>query len=146
MIRCVCGGGLRQHQQDDDGCWCPRCLQGPHAARCKEWRPEEKERKPQVNRNVAPVGRRHPSTSFDAARKSLPKSGTRRYEVYRLIEAAGEQGMTDDELEYATARSHQSVSATRNTLFKDGLVKDSGTKRRTQWGNMAIAWVIDREA
>lgn len=144
IVRCACGGGKAQHAVDlqEEGCWCPRCLQKPEADRCREWRPEETIRKPEVNRNVAPVGHRHGKTALDAARKALPKTGSRRHEVFRTIETAGEYGVTDDELEKITGRSHQSVSATRNSLMKDGLIEDSGRRRRTQWGNEAIAWKV----
>lgn len=141
-IVCVCGGGKVQHTLDDEGCWCPRCLQGKFEDRCKEFREAEAPVKPKVDRRVAPVGHRHPETAKTAARRSMPKAGTRRGEVYRLIQRAGEQGLTDDELEYKTGKSHQSVSATRNTLMNDGLIEASGFRRRTRWGNDAIAWKV----
>ena len=50
-------------------------------------------------------------------------------------------GWTDDELEQRTGRSHQSVSATRNTLMRKGYVVDSGNRRKTRSGNDAIVWV-----
>ena len=146
-VKCgTCQGSRAQHLNDDDGCWCPRCMK-TGASRCREFVPQEvhSDGRPKVNRKVAPVGHRHPSTAHEAARKAKPSSGTRRYTVYRLIEAAGttlRQGMTDDELEAATGRSHQSVSATRNTLMNDGLIEDSGLRRRTQWGNDAIVWKV----
>lgn len=52
-----------------------------------------------------------------------------------------EMGWTDDELEQRTGRSHQSVSATRNTLMRKGYVVDSGDRRKTRSGNDAIVWV-----
>lgn len=149
-VKCgTCQGSRAQHQNDEDGCWCPRCLMRG-AARCQEFVPQEvhSDGRPKVNRKVAPVGHKHPSTAHEAARKAMPRSGTRRFTVYRLIEQAGTTnrvGMTDDELEKATAKSHQSVSATRNTLMNDGLIEDSGLRRRTQWGNEAIVWKVVRD-
>lgn len=142
-ILCQCGGGPAQHNVDlaEEGCWCPKCLQRPEADRCRQWQPMEVAKTPpKVNRNVAPAGKRHPASALEAARKARPRAGTRRYEVFKLIEKAGTNGLTDDELESLTGRSHQAVSATRNTLMNDGLIEESGHKRRTQWGNLAIAW------
>jgi hypothetical protein len=53
---------------------------------------------------------------------------------------AGGRGATDDDIEQATTRSHQSVSAARNTLVKKGYLVDSGERRPNRWGNMAIRW------
>ncbi len=49
-------------------------------------------------------------------------------------------GYTDDELEAMFGRTHQSVSATRNTLMRKGLIEDSGAKRQNRSGNLAIVW------
>lgn len=50
-------------------------------------------------------------------------------------------GFTDDELEVRMGRTHQSVSATRNTLMRKGYVVDSGLRRKTRSGNDAIVYV-----
>lgn len=49
-------------------------------------------------------------------------------------------GLTDDEIETRMGRTHQSVSACRNTLMRKGYVVDSGKRRRTRSGNEAIVW------
>lgn len=49
-------------------------------------------------------------------------------------------GATDDEMERFLGRSHQSVSATRNTLVRKGYLVDSGHRRPTRSGNQAIVW------
>lgn len=92
------------------------------------------------------VGHKHPLTSVQAAGDLLPRYGTRRREVFDLIHKAGDRGMTDDELESVSGRSHQTVSATRNTLMNDRLIADSGQRRATRYGNDAIVWVVTREA
>jgi hypothetical protein len=61
--------------------------------------------------------------------------------LLRCFEAVGPRGFTDDELEEATMRTHQSVSATRNTLMRKGYVRDSGSRRKTRSGNPAIVYV-----
>lgn len=50
------------------------------------------------------------------------------------------EGWTDDDLERALLRSHQSVSAARNTLVRKGYITDSGQRRKTRSGNPAIVW------
>jgi len=50
--------------------------------------------------------------------------------------------LTDFDLEDALGRSHQSVSAARNTLMNAGLVTDSGKTRPNARGNRCIVWVV----
>lgn len=97
--------------------------------------------RPPVNRDVVRVGKDHPDTSHAAAAKALPRSGTLRSAVFGVIAAAGSRGATDDEIEQALGRSHQSVSGARNTLLRDDLIRDSGLRRPTRYHNDAIAWV-----
>lgn len=140
--RCAgCTGTRAQHQDEGDGCWCPTCLALPVGQRCRNWQPVMTDPRKPVNRKVAPVGRNHPQTAKDAAGRKLLRAGTQRAEVYGLIVACGIGGLTDDEMEQALLKSHQSISATRNTLMKDGWIVDSGKRRETQYGNDAIVWV-----
>lgn len=134
-VRCVCGGG-RAHHAVEDECWCPTCLQKPEAERCREF--VGAEAKPSVARNVAPVGNRHPSTAKVTAEAALPRAGSKRRQVYDWI--VRRRGLTDDQIEYLTGWSHQSVSAARNTLLTDGLIEDSGERATTRYGNDAIIW------
>ena len=132
-----CRGGAVHHTIEDE-CWCPDCLRRPEGSRCTTFEPGEPP-KP-VGRNVAPVGHRHPATAKVAATHALPRAGTKRRKVYDEI--AKRQGATDDELEYVTGWSHQSVSAARNTLMEDGLIIDGGARRKTRYDNDAIVWVV----
>lgn len=138
-MKCLdCGDGRAHHavaDPDDEGCWGPTCMTRPTTERCRSWRPE-----PAVERNVAPVGHGHPATALEAAAKVLPRTGSIRREVYDQI--ARRQGLTDDELEQITMRSHQTVSAARNTLAGDRLIVDSGETRPTRYGNRAIVWKV----
>lgn len=84
----------------------------------------------------------HPETAVAAAAKAKPKSGTLRRMVYDQIARSGALGATDDEIERALNRSHQSVSGARNTLAGDDLIRDSGLRRKTRYRNDAIAWVV----
>jgi hypothetical protein len=62
-----------------------------------------------------------------------------------LTRFIGGGSYTDDELEVAMGRSHQSVSATRNTLVRKGFLTDSGERRTNRWGNEAIVWTWTRK-
>jgi uncharacterized Zn finger protein (UPF0148 family) len=99
-----------------------------------------KPRKP-VESNSVRVGRNHPDTSQRAAQKAEPKSGTKKKVIYDLIVDSGMFGMCDHEIEKALGWTHQTASASRNTLMNDGWVIDSGHRRATDQGNDAIAWI-----
>ncbi len=73
---------------------------------------------------------------------SAMKDGTVAKAIYDLLLAAGENGMTDDELEVALRRQHQSVSASRNRLVRGGLVEATDRVRKTRWGNDATVWRV----
>lgn len=88
------------------------------------------------------VGKNHPDTSKVVEPRI--RAGSIQEQMLRLFEAdlatGNPLGYTDDELEVYLARSHQSVSATRNTLMRKGLVQDGGRRRTTRSENMAIVW------
>jgi hypothetical protein len=67
-----------------------------------------------------------------------PRLGSIQADILELIRW---KGRTDDELEEVLRRSHQSVSASRNTLARKGLIRDSGTTRKNRYMNDAIVWV-----
>jgi hypothetical protein len=69
------------------------------------------------------------------------REGTLQAEMLRLFAVGHGVDWTDDELEQALARTHQSVSATRNTLARKGYLVDSGRRRKTRSNNDAIVWV-----
>jgi hypothetical protein len=85
------------------------------------------------------VGHNHPPTAHLMQTKALPRSGTLRRAMAEALLAASD-GLTDDDLEVALDRSHQSASACRNTLMRDGLVQNSGRTRVNRHGNPAIVW------
>lgn len=51
------------------------------------------------------------------------------------------KGATDDEIERALRMRHQTASARRRELVKDGLIMASGRKRPTRSGRFATIWV-----
>lgn len=101
----------------------------------------EKRTRPEIGRSVVAVHANAQETSRIAAARALPSSGTKRRITYDLIASYGALGLCDHELEIQTGWLHQSASAARNTLLKDGLIKDSGLRRNTPQGNPAIVWI-----
>ena len=110
---------------------------------CTEWVEDKQKGTPGTDRRH--VGHAHPETAQAMQGQVLPKSGSIKREVYDRIRSAGARGMTDDEAEQVTCRSHQTVSGMRNMLMNDGWVVDSGTRRKTRYGNDAIVWVAVAE-
>lgn len=81
-------------------------------------------------------------TSFTAAMKALPKSGTqRRLVLEAIVDAAarGYAGATDVEVAKHLRLSGNSVRPRRGELVELGLVEDSGRTRRHE-GNDHIVW------
>ncbi|WP_286347368.1 hypothetical protein [Frondihabitans sucicola] len=120
-------------------------MSGLDADRCRAYEAAAKA-PAEVARDKASVdktttGSSHPETAKDAGQKALPNSGTQRRTAYDLIVAAKDRGMTDDELERAMMKPHQSVSARRNELCTDELILDSGKRRRTKSGHEATVWI-----
>ncbi len=90
-------------------------------------------------------------TSQAMRKAAWPRSGSLRWDIVRVVADSARgmfQPMTDDELENALGRSHQSVSAARNGLVRDGWLQPSkwpnGTARTapTRSGNQAQVWEI----
>lgn len=83
------------------------------------------------------------SETSEAAAKSVePHLGRMEAMVLKEITLAGDHGLTDDQIESITLLSHQSASARRRGLVLKGLVKDSGTRRKTRSGRSAVVWVV----
>jgi hypothetical protein len=98
-----------------------------------------------IDRNVVSVSKNARDTSLNAMGKAFPKSGTKRREIYELIKSEGMFGLCDHEIEQRTGWLHQSASASRNSLMKDGWIVDSGQRRKTNQGNDAIVWIISEK-
>lgn len=142
----TCGDNRADHFTDPDGCEGGACMSGSEGARCRRYEAVEKtpaeaaREKASTNKTV--TGADHPDTSHEAAALTLPNSGTQKRSVYDLIAASKTRGMTDDELESALNKSHQSVSARRNDLAGEKLIYDSGKRRRTKTGHPATVWLV----
>ena len=134
---------VEPHEYVDDGGDCKVC---PLPAKHPKHIAAEPTILAPVDAPEARVGRRHPWTSHAAAAKALPKSGTVKGQIFARI-ASRPQGATDDELENLLARSHQSVSAARNSLMNDGWIEPLEVEgvtvtRHTKQGNAAMAWTL----
>lgn len=105
-----------------------------------KWDPVEVT-KPAVNRSVVRTRHDAPETSHLAAAAEKMRVGSTRYDIYRCILLKTTEGLTDEELEGILGKKHQTVSAARNTLMNDGLIVDSGQRRKTTSGHEAIVWV-----
>ncbi len=57
-----------------------------------------------------------------------------------IAESLRSGDLTDDELEIRLGMRHQTVSATRRGLVKDGIVEATGDKRPTRSGRSAQVW------
>lgn len=130
-----CAGSQTNHS-GPDGCWCRACLKKPEEERCQNYTPRPEKRRRQVE---VPVDARQRAEALASLR-----DGSLRKSIFRQVQLRGEKGYTDDELETVMGRSHQSVSAARNGLVKDGLLVDSGEKRPTRYGAEATVWVTHK--
>ena len=129
---------------DGSGLTCARCnLPQRHRVH------RELDTQPTVE-GTMPIGRNHPATSKDMARRAADGFPKVRGAVLTAI-AGRDEGATDDEVEQITGRTHQSVSAARNTLLRDALIDrlrdDDGCEvhRRTRSGNPATVWTVTRD-
>lgn len=83
-----------------------------------------------------------PETQRQAAILSYYKTGSDRLRVLDAIARARDDGLTDFEIEQAFEMKHQTASARRNDLRKDGWIIDSGKRRQTDTGREAAVWVL----
>lgn len=89
-----------------------------------------------------PPAQQHSETSKAAAKAMTGKpSDLARQKVADAIRNAGERGLTDQECEVATGLSGNCVRPRRIELESAGLVVDSGKRRKTASGRMAVVWV-----
>lgn len=97
-----------------------------------------------LDRDAYPGGVPHvrgSDTSREAAVQARSFAGTVRGRVLEAIQGAGDDGMTDDEIEALLHLRHQTASARRRELVRGGFVRDSGERRKTRSGCSATVWV-----
>lgn len=81
------------------------------------------------------------ATSVAAAERVKPKSGTQRWRVLRVVVDAGEEGVTDEEVQDRIGLPLNTVRPRRLELVEGGYVIDSGDTRPTAGGSQAIVWL-----
>jgi hypothetical protein len=125
-----------QHGEPRGSRFCAICRKANHMVMPPDPRPA-------VGRNVTLVAPSHPATSQHAANRALPSTGSKRRMVLDAI-SASEVGLCDWQLERLFNWKHESASACRRSLVKDGWLMDSGrTLAVPDTGNPAIVWVLD---
>ncbi len=81
---------------------------------------------------------RNSDTSFLAAERIEPSAGTLRQVVLNQIRLGG--GMTCDAIEVVLDMRHQTASARIRELALSGHVVDTGDRRKTRSGRLAVVW------
>jgi|SRR6185437_1500469 len=113
---------------------CADCRRKAAAARS---RPDVTRRKPGVL-----VAHRDSGTQVAGARAGLPTAGTRRREVYDVITAAGELGLTFEQLGEVLNRSYSHVGPRVRELVRDGLVERAPYQRAASSGARQDVWRV----
>ncbi len=85
---------------------------------------------------------RHSPTSRAAAADIAGRAGTLRRLVYDHLEARGETGATDPELQTVTNMGGSTQRPRRVRLVEMGLVRDSGRTRPSPSGRQCAVWVV----
>lgn len=87
----------------------------------------------------------HSDTSVRAAAAMLAQVGNLRWQVLHFLRSRGAEGATDNEMMEVLSEFTGHPGATfrprRIELTAQGLVKDSGKKRKTRSGRQAVVWV-----
>jgi hypothetical protein len=79
-------------------------------------------------------------TSRQAAEQAAPSAKTLRAAVLRHIAGKGAFGATDEEIALALQLNPSTARPRRIELVDRGEVRDSGAKRETRSGRLAVVW------
>ena len=83
---------------------------------------------------------RFKSTSIAAYVANLEVADTQRAKVWRVLRDVGEEGATDQEIQIYLDMTACTEHPRRGELVDKGLVEDSGLRRETNAGRLAIVW------
>jgi hypothetical protein len=83
-----------------------------------------------------------PETSLFAAATATEGMTHNQIAVLTALAAAGDRGMIDHDHEAVNGLKQDTAGKRRGELAADGLVVDSGTRRKTPRGSKAIVWVL----
>lgn len=89
----------------------------------------------------APSHRRATDTERAAAGLARPRAGIARARVLDAI-ATSSDGLNDFEIARATGLRLYTAAPRRGELLKDGWIVDSGERRPTDSGSLAIVWKL----
>lgn len=84
---------------------------------------------------------RKSDTSKAAAEAIEPALNSLRGQVLARLRMVGEYGMTDEQIQHALNMDPSTERPRRIELWRAGLVKDSGKRRRTSKNRIAVVWV-----
>ncbi len=87
-----------------------------------------------------PAGKTDTSEAAFESIKGKPR-GKGQTKVLAHILSMGKHGATNEEMTFALGMRMQTVSARANDLWRAGLIKDSGERRKTTTGRKAKVWV-----
>lgn len=106
--------------------------------------PEEfQEEPPLFARQAVPLARRtDPDTSHAAALSMLQPAETQRRDLLAALVRAGQRGLTCDEADADLGWRPTTAGRRMPELATLQSARDSGQRRKTQSGRMAIVWVI----
>ncbi len=83
-------------------------------------------------------------TSKAAGEKIKDPARTLRQRVLAFLQQCGTAGATDEEICEALNLASDTSRPRRVELVRGGLAVDSGERRRTRSGRMAVVWVLQR--
>lgn len=87
----------------------------------------------------------HSDTSRQAAESIEQHLGPIENQIFSVIERADTLGCTTDELEIVLGMAHQTASARVVGLRTKHKIMDSGLRRRTRGGRLAVVWVVGHD-
>lgn len=108
-------------------------------SRIKKLQRDKTQRIRAVDDNAVVTSLKSQRTSSKAASNVLPRTGSIRRQIFDLIQNHG--GLSDDALENIMQGKHQTISASRHSLVRDGWLIDSGRTAKNASGNDCIVWV-----
>jgi hypothetical protein len=88
-------------------------------------------------------GHRGVDTSIAAGDALAPKLGQLQRLAEATIRAAGDGGLTADELAARLALERWSIQPRTTELSRKGVIRDSGQRRRNVTGKAAIVWIAN---
>lgn len=91
---------------------------------------------------AAPPAQRHSRTSCAAAASVAPKAGTKRAIVLDFLKARGDDGATNECMQWNLRMGSNTQRPRRVELVTAGLVVDSGRTGKTQGGHNAVIWMV----